>query len=187
MFFSSSAFARITVRFGINSITVNQRAGAIQIPVLIEGDPTPNGQYNSSMSYRAQDGTAVFDTHYFYNVGFLGNHIDYEPGDSRSKYLTFSINFTESVLDRTFTVLLDPTDTDYPVNTYDADADDPSFVNVKILGVSPQYLALKSKYNRFEKKLKKTKRIKDSKRRKSVARKLKKKLNKVTSQLNRTI
>ena len=184
---TSVSFARITVKFGIDSITVNQRAGAIQIPVLISGDPTPNGQYTSSMSYRTQDGTAVFETHYFYNVGIFGNYVDFEPGDSRTKYLTFSINFTESILDRTFTVLLDPTDTFPFNNTYDADADDPSFVNVTILGVSPQYLALKSKYNRFEKKLKKTRKISDRKKRKKKSKRLKKKLVKIAVKLNRTV
>ncbi|MEM9016888.1 MAG: hypothetical protein AAGC68_07725 [Verrucomicrobiota bacterium] len=173
----NSADARITVAFGVDSIEVSQRAGAIQIPVVISGNPTPNGQFPSSMSYRSQDGTAVFGRDYFYNTDFISGKswVEFENGDARTKFLTFSIYFTESFLDRTFTVLLDPSDTGFPFATYDADAGSPALVTVKIRGLPPEYVFTLLSIERVKRQMKKARKIKNRKKRSKKIRKLRKK------------
>jgi hypothetical protein len=140
------------------------------------------------MSYYSQSGSAVYNTHYYHGTDFFGgNQINFASGDSRTKYITASIAFTESVLDRTFTFLLDPSDTDYPNRTYDADAGSPSFVTVTILGVSPQYVLLKSTISRVSRQLKVAKKIQNPTTRAKKVRKLTKKKVLLQARLNRTV
>lgn len=181
------AEAKINVSFGVSQITVNQRAGAIQIPVVISGDPSGGVTY-SSMAWYSQNGTASYRTHFNHGTDlFGGNEVGFSQGDARTKYITISIAFTESVQDLTFSVVLDPSDTGYPFRTYDADAGNPAFVSVTILGVSPQYLFLKADLAAVSRKLQSAKKIRDRKKRSKTIRSLTRQSIILQSALNRTI
>ena len=153
----SSVNARITVRFTTDSITVNQRVGAIRIPVEILGNPTNS---HSRMVWRTQEVTARYGRDYNYSRGLWGyNTIYFDTGNSRTRHLVLAIPFTGSAGDRTFTVLLDPEEPIWSIDlTYDADAGDPAFVTVKILGVSPRYQALRRAHRQTSLRLNRAKR-----------------------------
>ncbi len=184
---ASSGSAKITVWFGVDAITVNQRVGAIQVPVHIAGESS-NGYVNTpSMAYYTQDGSAVFGRDYSYTRDYWGNGIRYHSGDSRIKYLTFSIKFTESIPDRTFTILLDPSDTGFLGNTNDADAGAPAFVSVTILGVSPSYILLKQSIQRLNLQIRAAKKLRNPRKRAMKVRALSRKKVILQSRLNRIV
>jgi hypothetical protein len=187
--FCSEARARIVVSFGVDSIVVKQRAGVIQVPVNIDGSPSPGTFDPPRMSYTTQPGSAQFRVHYSYNTDLWGGgSITYREGDARTKYLTFAILFTESVQDRTFTIYLEPDATGFPsYKTRDADAGNPSFVTVTILGVSQTYLNLKNSIRRLNSQIAATSRIKDARKRALKIRSLKRIKARLQAHLNRAV
>lgn len=137
----------VTVKFGTSAITVNQWDGAVQIPVVFEGDTYDGSNFayptrypTAYMVWYSQNGSAQFGSHYSHTY-----HRDYPrswsigfaPGDVRTKYITVAITYSGDTMDRVFSLVLDPSARHYyGLRTEWADAGFPSVVTVTIRGLS---------------------------------------------------
>jgi len=164
LLFIDAANAQVpTIRFASDQVFVSQRNGSVSIPVVIEN--SENIEQWISFDWTASDGTAQVVTNYgptsHWDVifGYRGRVTVYPNQSTRT--INIPIRYTATLQDHSFSVMITSTAT--PSFVPNGAIGVPSACVVTIESAASFVQSVRSKIARVNRKIKRAKRIRDSK------------------------